>query len=161
MFKIKYLHRSSKSCEDHWENVKYFKIKNIDLFSDLPKRTSYKRGHNDIDFTPFFEFIETKIGEDWNDVYSEILKKTKKKFRYKLKYIIKYAVKLPIYDEDYIPRDKYYKILGDCIFIDIDNKLCKKSKDELISDAKRYKRKMKMQQLLENIKKEENENNNN
>lgn len=160
MLKIKYLHRSSKSYQDDWEDKKYFRIKNMNMFSELPKRMSFKQAYNDIDFTPLFEFIESKVGEDWNKVYSEILKKTKKRFRYKLEYIINYAVKKPIFDENYIPKDKYGRVLEDNIFIDINNILCKKSKDEIIADAKKYKRKIKIQQLLENIKKDEDENKN-
>ena len=60
MLKIKYLHRSSKSYQDHWENLKYFKIKNIDIFSELPKRESFKHAYNEIDFTPVIEFLESK-----------------------------------------------------------------------------------------------------
>ena len=147
MLKIKYLHRGARSYEDDWETEKYFRIKNINLFSDLPKRQSFRNGsHYNIDWRPLLEFIESKIGENWNDVYSEILKKVKKKFRYQYNWCL--PIK-PIYDEKFIPRDKNGRILINVIFLDINNIICKKTEDEILIDSIKFIRKQKLEKILE------------
>ena len=80
MLKVKYLHTKIRPSEYKTRN-KHFR-KNIDVFSDLPKHEPYRRHdrYNSISWGPLIEFLNSKIGENWNDVYSEILKKIKDKF---------------------------------------------------------------------------------
>lgn len=152
MIKIKYLHTKVRPCEYKTRN-KHFR-KNIDVFSEnLPKHEPYRRHdrYNGISWGPLIEFLESKIGENWNDVYSEILKKIKDKFKYQLKSdICHWFVYIPIYDEDFLPRNQYGRILYDTLFIDMNNILTKKSEEELKIDAKKLKRKLKLQEIFEN-----------
>ena len=112
------------------------------------------------DTSPLVNFLYSKLGEDWNDIYSEIIKKTKPKFRYEIDFRLKYnTVLIPIYDDDFIPRDERGYILSDFFFIDMNNILVRKSKDDLLSDALKYKRKVKLEQILGNIAKEDQDEN--
>ena len=166
MLKTKYLHRSIRKSEHNrsWKSRKYNRGKNLDIFSDLPKRQRIGReyggwGYN-YDTTPLDEFIESKIGKNWNDVYSEILTKIKNKYRYSIdNYLKRYYIDVPIYDEDYIPKNTWGRMLNDTTFVDMNNILVNKTKDEILSDAKRYKRKKKLLEILENAEKDENNEN--
>jgi len=163
MLKIKYLHRKSRDRRNrgYWT---YNSNKNIDIFDDIPfhekMRKKYYAYWPNMDFTPLYEFINSKIGQDWNDVYSEILKKTKKKYRHDIDDCLGgsgwfYMVKTPIYDEDMIPRDENGRILRNIIFVDYNNILTKKSEEELLVDSKRYIRKIKMMKILESQENEQ------
>ena len=109
------------------------------------------------------EFIESKIGENWNDVYSEILTKIKKKYRQPIDDSLKYYVtRQVIYDEDFIPRTSTGRMLYDEIFIDLNNIIVKKTKEEILLEAKQLRRKRKLLEIIENQEKEKsNENNEN
>jgi len=155
MLKTKYLHSSSYCDKDPYYH-RYHRNKNIDLFSDLPKRESIKKGfYHWADWTPLYEFVESKIGENWNDVYSEMLKKIKPNLRYQIENNIYMVYMNPIYDEDFIPRDNRGRILSDRVYIDMNNILRQKTKEELLLDSIRIKRRIKIQQIIENIKEEE------
>jgi len=165
MLKIKYLHRKGRKSlsTQTWETKKY-KRPNIDLLSDdapmyMPIKRKYQWSNYDV--TPLIEFIKSKIGQNWNDVYSEILTKIKKKYRHDIDDSITYIVKPAIYDEDFIPRDYKGRVLNNVIFTDMNNILVKKTKDENISDAKKYAKKYvrreKLKIILENINNENNE----
>jgi len=164
MLKKKYLHRKERNTTHHkWYDKDQNKFeKNIDLFSDLPTHQSIRRcGYSqNCDTTPLREFLYSNVGKDWNDIYSEIIKKTKPKFRYEIDFRLKYnMVTVPIYDDDFIPRDERGRILSDFFFIDMNNILVKKSREELLSDARKYKRRKKLEQILESQKEnQENQN---
>ena len=131
MFKVKYLHRKLKSNHDNWYGNEYKKEKNLNIFVDLPKRQSmYKQHWSEIDWT---------------------ISKVKKKFRYSLENILPYVAIKPIYDDDFIPRDKYGRILEQRIFIDYNNLICKKTKDEILDEAHQFKRKIDRKNKLKRI----------
>jgi hypothetical protein len=173
MLKEKFLHRHGRSYYDSYYNCESYcrhskKFRNVDItdmpdycqfdeiFNDFrakPKRFYYKYSY--IDTEPLYKFIESKIGCDWNEVYSEILTKTKKKYRNEIENTIKWAIKRPIYDENYIPRDTYGRILKNFIYINLENKIVRMSEDEILREANKYLRKDKMKKLLEAIKNEE------
>lgn len=97
MLKQKFLHRKSRNKRGYkqWDIKKYHRVKNLDIFSDKtpqhePIRRKY-RWHN-IDTYPLEKFIESKIGCDWDDVYSEIISKTKPNFRKEIDQAIDYYV---------------------------------------------------------------------
>jgi hypothetical protein len=162
MLKIKYLHRKSRPRNSNWDIKKYKKIKNINVFSELPLHESFRSKHkwSNLDMTPLKEFLESKIGCNWNDVYSEIISKTKKNMRYSVDDFIRYCVVIkPIYDDEFIPMmsngRKYFTnnlTLENRLFVDMNNILVRKNKEELLIDSKKYIRKMKIQQILENMK---------
>ena len=164
MKKTKYLHRKyrrigSRGYDDP-EHRKLYRGKNLNLlYDDLPKRvrfgTDYTYG---VDFTPLSEFLESKIGEDWNDVYSELITKVKGKFRYMLDDCVldrSWYIERPIYGDDYLPRDNYGRVMDNWLFIDRNNIISKKPKEEIIADAKKLLRKQKLLEILKNQENEE------
>lgn len=164
MLKEKYLHRKLRlsSYKNTWKLKKFNRSKNIDFFSELPMRENIKKRsyHNGIDFRPVEEFIESKIGQPWDDVYSEICKKIKKKYRYMLDnfmfswygYFVYFN---PIYDEEFIPRSNYGRMLKDCFYVDLDGILVKKTQEELLNDSKKYLRRKKLLEIIENQENEQ------
>lgn len=166
MFKKKYLHRGYRKSTRDWDWTKNHRSKNVDLFSELPKHENMPKNRmSSPDYTPLREFIHSKIGENWNDVYSELLTKIDPKFRYDVerllgsdRYSYYFGVNRPIYDDDFIPRDNRGRILYDKIFIDLDNILCKKTKEEILSDSIMYVRKQKLLKILESQEDESQEN---
>jgi len=156
MLKLKYLHRKSNKYYDYDKVKKYWKCKNIDMFSDLPYHQSIRNDHWTFNYniTPLLRFLDSKIGQKWDDVYSEILKKIDKRYRFSIdRYLhcsrYAYGITLcPIYDDDYIPRTKYGKIVSG--LYREDGILKEKSKSEIISDAKKYQRKEKLNEIFEN-----------
>jgi hypothetical protein len=129
---------------------RFYKGKNLNLLEDdLPKHIRirpYKRKYG-LYLTPLYEFIQTKIGKNWDDVYSEILTKINKKYRYIIDsdlFEYSWLIQKPIYGEDMIPINEYGRILTDTIFIDFNNILVKKTKEEILSDSLKYKRKEKL-----------------
>lgn len=164
MLKVKYLHRKCRKSAKHysWEVKKYYNTKNIDLYDDLPKHSGFRcawRNYN-YDTRPLDEFIESKIGENWDDVYSEILTKIKKKYRQPIDDSLKYYVKQVIYDDDFIPRSSTGRMLNDEIFIDLNNILVKKTKEEILLEAKQLRRKRKLLEIIQNQEKEKRDENN-
>lgn len=165
MNKIKYLYRKSRTSRNYNSDVlkKFKRIHNNDMFSDLPKSEkmkSFKYSYNygNYDITPLQEFIKSKIGENWNDIYSEIIKKTQFKFRMYLDSDIDYIIQTPMYDDDYIPKIigyglNSYKMCDDRLYIDLNNIICFKSRDEILIDSKNYLRKLKLLEISK-IKKE-------
>jgi hypothetical protein len=152
MLKDKYLYRKYRKYKDEYSSERHKKEKNIDLFSDLPFHQGMgKKYRNGYDLTPLIEFIESKIGYNWDDVYSEILTKIKNKHRMEIDHsIYGYIIENPIYDEDYVPRNKYGYIFNERLFIDMDNIVRKYTKYENISNAKKYMRREKIKRMLEN-----------
>ena len=164
MLKVKYLHRKSrKNRHKSWNSKSYKRPGNLDLFSDLPFRQRIGKQYGnyiDYDSRPLTEFIESKIGEDWNDVYSEILTKIKKSYRYSIEILLRRWYYIT-YDEDFIPICNYYRFVNDRIFVDLNNVLVKKTKEEILMDAERYKkqklRREKLEKIIENLKNENTE----
>lgn len=157
--KKKYLHRKERRSEyKGWSDNNT--EKNIDLFSELPMRQSNKKHqYGSYDPTPLREFLYSKLGLDWNDIYSEVIKKIEPKFRHEIDRTLDWMVYKPIYDDDFIPRDKRGGILSEVFFVDMNNVLVRKAREELLSDAIKYKRKIKLEQILES-QKEDQENQN-
>jgi len=160
MLKDKFLYRKCRNTSIDKQYTKTRRNNNIDLFSDLPTHQSinciyYNRYHN-YNFKPLEEFINSKIGEDWNDIYSEIITKIKPKYRYLLKFDLNYIICKPMYYDDYIPYDnrsyRRHSICCDRLYVDLNNIICYKSKDEILSDSKRIVRKLKLQEIFDNEK---------
>jgi len=161
MLKIKYLHRSDgvPKYSMHWDTKKFKRDNTIDLFSELPFHKSIRKKYQwaNYDATPLREFIYSKVGQNWDDIYSEILKKIRKNRRYTIDYTINWFVVLhPIYN-DFIPKNNRGQILIDRLFVDMDNILVIKTNEQLLIDSKKYLRKKKIQKILENQNKEQKE----
>ena len=159
MLKDKNLYRKYRKSRNKYTCKKTLRNHKIDLFSELPVHQSMKKiknryyNYNNYDNTPLSEFIKSKIGEDWNDVYSEILKKIKKNYKYLLESDLNYLIKRPIFNDDYIPLDNsFYRrgsICSDRLYVDLNNIICYKSKDEILSDSKKLVRKLKLQKIFD------------
>ena len=164
MLKRKYLHRKSRRANwsTDWDVKKFKRGNDLDLFSDLPFHQSirgkYSRRYSNYDLTPLYKFIESKIGQNWNNIFSEIVKKVKPKFKKDIftsmrsyRYYHFCSVMLyPIYDNDFIPRNEYGRILSDFLFVE-NGILVKKSEQQIISDAKKYKQQLERKEKLNNI----------
>lgn len=155
MLKIKYLHRRTrKDNRRSWSSKKYKRDTNntIDVFSDLPLyqpiRGEYRNWYN-FDDTPLYEFMYSKVGENWDDVYSEILKKIKPKYRADIEHTLSHNITNYIYDEKNIPRYPSGKIASYTLFVDMNNVLCYKSEKEILLDSKKYIRVQKLKEILE------------
>lgn len=157
MIKVKYLHRKVRKSNHRWETRKFNRGKNkprgTKLFDDLPYRESIKpKGYYshywNYNVNPLVKFIESKIGQDWDLIYSEILKKTKNvHYRHHIDNIINSQYKV-IYTKDYLPiswgRLKLHKP-----FIDLNNKINMfETKADIISESKKYIRKLKLLEIL-------------
>jgi len=161
MLKTKYLHRPYRKTKNShlWGIKKYWRGKNIDLFSDLPPHARMKRGYHNYNYdtTPLVKFLDSKIGQNWNEVYSEVLTKIKNKYRwciasylYADSYLHRVGVYInPIYDDDFIPRNSIGRILKNHLFVE-NGILVQKSEQQIISDAKRYHRREKLNKIFEN-----------
>jgi len=170
MIKEKCLHRKLRNKQKHskcW--FQYDHDKNIDYNDELPFHKSMKRGYrwNSIDTSPIRNFIESKIGCDWNDVYSEIISKTKKKFRWEVESAINYYIMKPQFNDEYLPvlcSNRRWQMYGtksfvNELFIDLNNKVRKMSEDEIYKEANIYLRRDKLREIMENLKKEQEEEN--
>lgn len=159
MLKKKLLHRKNRNKkESKLYNGDKFKRKNdIDFFSDLPLHESMRQtkcSWYDFDVKPLNEFLKSKIGCDWNDVYSELLKKIKSNYRYSLDDYIKRNYVDIIYDEYYVPYDRHGRICYDRLFVNINNILTYKSKEELILESKKFLRNQKLKEIIKNYENE-------
>lgn len=153
MQKKKYLHRrkGDKNESKLYTNNKFRRNNNVDVFSYLPNRESirqYRRCYSYFDYKPLTEFLMSKIGCDWNDIYSELLKKVKSNYRYEIDIYLDDICKNVIYDIDFIPRNSHGRILSDRLFVDMNNILSFKSKEELIIDSNRLIRQNKLKNII-------------
>ena len=98
MNKQKYLHEKVKSSSRRYfgnTGKNKHKPKTIEDYENLPFRESMNS--NRLKFWDRWEektqisfwnivtnYLNTKIGEYWNDIYSDLISKTKPKYRYKL-----------------------------------------------------------------------------
>jgi hypothetical protein len=157
MIKQKYLHRKYRKyrCEYGKEFKRSYKGKNVDLLNDdLPFHSSmspYKYNYG-LDISPMYEFIKSKVNCNWDNVYSEILTKIDNKYRWKIdSYIFNHnwVIRFPIYDDNMIPRDDRGCILSNTCFVDYNNIIRKKSREEILSDSIRLIRMEKLKQIYQ------------
>lgn len=163
MNKIKYLHRKHRKSYRHW-NIKKFhrgkdKPRGAKLFDELPfrdtirQRSYYSYGMN-CDIKPLEKFIESKIGQDWDLVYSEILTKIKNPYyRYYIDGIIDRFYRV-VYTKEYLPNRSFwgFSLLLEHPFIDLNNKISIFATEaEAISESKRIIRKLKLIDIFNNI----------
>jgi len=154
MIKTKYLHRKQRKVNSHrdWDNKKYKRVPKHKYETTLPKKESIKKvyRYNYLDFTPLSEFLEAKIGENWDAVYSEILTKIKPKFRYQLEQSFEWLLYDVCYTEDFKPYGNWNRLLINCLFIDEKNILQQyNTEQELITDSKKKLRREKIRRILE------------
>lgn len=148
MRKIKYLHNTRTQSK---KEIK-FKRSYIDFNSDdLPKREKMciSKEYREFNSRILYNFLCSKIGQDWDIIYSEILTKTKKKYRYQIDRYINLYISYPIYNEEYVPRSVGGYLLMYNFFIDINNKLRHiDNKEELLNFSKKVTREQKLIKLI-------------
>ena len=161
MKKDKYLYRKlRKSNHSRYVSEKHKNDKNLDLFSDLPFHKGmgkrYKYGY---DYRPLEEFLNSKIGENWDDVYSELLTKIDKKYIHEVLNVLEYYAPIAIYDEFFTPMNKRGYVLYNRVFVDIDNILNIKTKEQIITYSEKlyikYLRIEKLKEIMKNNEKED------
>ena len=152
--KLLYEYRSCKR-----ENIKFnrkkYKISNSDSIPFNEKMNShidYDYGY--LNLKPLEKFIKSKVGQNWNDVYSEILTKIEQKKRYLIDRDLKYIVLRPYhFDNNGIAYNKrYYWCNGvtlNHLYIDKFNIIrYHETKEEMIADYKREIRRKKLERIL-------------
>lgn len=140
----KFLHRKGR-------NHKKWKIKNKNtkqLYGqELPYKESIRQKHKNyryffhwkdgVDFSPLGCYLKENINKNWNNIYSEIIKKTKPKYRYHLDSYLKFKVNTVVY-VDYLPYFWYFsksdKLSTNVLFIDYKNILRFYSTEEELYD---------------------------
>lgn len=166
MNKVKRLHRKGPFSKK-WKHKQNF-TKNMDGI-ELPYRESIRRIYkknstssffdyrDGLDFTPVWCFLEERIGQNWNDLYSDIISKTRPKYRWCLENFLKWQI-VPVTYENYLPYRANFGstrlVLYD-FFVDWNNKLrCYQTKEELYNIAIKLERRDKLIQLKENLNEE-------
>lgn len=160
MKKDKRLYRKYRSSQDDdYISDKHKSDKNIDLFSDLPFHKGMgKKYRNGYDYKPLQEFIKSKMGENWDDVFPEILSKINKKYRYELDWILDCYIPRAVYDDFFVPRNKRGYMLYNQSFIDINNIIVFKTREEIESESKKYYKKYsRLEKLKEIMNSDENQ----
>jgi len=162
MNKQKLLYHSHSNIS-HSYHFKYKRKKSSleeGIFTNYKKEILSKKQHyHEIDTRPLKNFLLSKIGKKWDDIYSEILKKIKPSDRWLIERSINWMVYFPFYDDEYIPNFKYGRfsyqtefLLGR-LFVDYYGRLSLSSEEEVLSLSKNLKRRAKLIQL-ENLKNE-------
>lgn len=154
MVKTKYLHRKYRNTgwDKNWDNRKYKRVPKHKLHDILPKKEPIRPKHytHSLDFTPMSEFIESKIGEKWDNVYSEILTKIKPKFRHQMHWNLEWMIYNIVYTKDFKPYGKWDRLLINSVFIDENNILRQyNSEEDLLIDSKKKIRREKIRRILE------------
>lgn len=154
MVKSKFLHNDINKSSRIYK--KFRREYMLDFYSDLPNYESIRRRSFKIkeynyyrcDFSILDKFIFSKINCDWNDIYSEILKKVNKKYRYTLDIYLSQIIHHVVFDSDYIPRTCYGGISQFVLYVDFNNKICYDSKKEIINKSIKHLRKIKLQEIF-------------
>jgi len=154
MNKQKYLHRKGHD-DKKWKNHSNCNKNNCG--DETPFRESIRDKHKKeyfwnwkigLDFTPTGEYIEENVNRNWDDVYSEIIKKTKPKFRWLLENFLDYFLAKAVI-VDYIPyRSSWNRstIVLNWVFVDEDGILRNYNTTKEVEDMS--KRKIRRDKLL-------------
>lgn len=120
MNKKKYIHVKTKYGNNYRRNLRKPKHKpqTIEDYDNLPFREpiKFRRYMWDWDdyktridfYQPLKKYLKEKLGEDWNDLYSDILSKTKPKYRHILEEDINYLISRNIKWENEVPYNLTY-----------------------------------------------------
>jgi len=171
MNKQKYIHVKVKSVREKLKKgprVKH-KPKSLDDFESLPSFTAMRNCNVDRwDWTCYGtqlnfwnigeQYLKSKIGQCWDDIYSDMIKKTKPKYRYLLEQYIEMKRLIPIYYEDEIPYGKFYwrhnGMMIDKFYIDREGILQYFETEEEMLDYAKYQRRLKKLERILNYDEE-------
>ena len=116
MNKVKYLHTKKKldGCFCKTDSSYQRHAVKRTPYEDSPYKESMSKKHfwsytrTHISFEPLRKFLIERIGYHWDDVYSEIVKKTLPKYRYLLENQLEYYLVKPTYFIDFLPYVNRY-----------------------------------------------------
>lgn len=166
MNKIKYIHNKEKihkKCYDEYKKIKHKPIHIEDYerlaFREKIKPIVRKNYKTYLSFWNICEkYLKSKIGEYWDDVYSDMIKKTKPKYRHLLDEYISFGnPAIPSYYFDFIPcKISWYKnnfsdmcVIFNEVYINIDGILTyNETLEETLIIAKNDTRKEKLKRIL-------------
>jgi len=158
MNKKKYLHRKGQD-DKKWRTHNNRNKKNCG--DEFPFRESIRDKHKNesryywnwqtgLDFTPTGNYIEENVNRDWNEIYSEIIKKVRPKYRYQLEDYLNWFVGKVIIDDDYIPYLRRNRMAIDWIFVDEEGILRNyETKKDILDMARRKIRRDKLLKIQE------------
>jgi len=134
----KYIEKQS-GTRNSWSKRKYHRLKHKNSDSDfLPFRESMscretnKSYHCFKNYNHLKNFLESRIGYNWNDVYSEMISKLKKKYRYRYELDNQWSFfnsveNNVLYDENGVPTTASGRTIiyinGGNFYINSDNRL--------------------------------------
>lgn len=163
---LKFVNSSCLPKEGNHEGIKH-KPMCIEDYDKLPFRQSIKPKsevvwNRDKTYLDFYaigkKYFKYKIGEHWNDVYSDMIKKTSPKYRHLLERFVNrnYGYAFPIISNvdyiDEIPYMRYYRVDIKCvnkIYINKDGILTFHSTEEELMNVARYRlRQKKLERIL-------------
>jgi hypothetical protein len=177
--KIKYIHTKKKPNKNYNYNRKFkCKFKYIEDYDNLPKHESIRpKNVQEFNFSTYLDFLtilnkyfKGKIGESFDNIYTDLIKKTKPKYRYFLDHsLTKILIDVCYYDSG-IPKSKnrqknyYYNNNGfyftknnlilEKFYLDEERKLRYfETKEELIEYTKIKIRQKKLERILNKYKK--------
>lgn len=167
MLKEKFLHRHSRNHKKRKFKQGYTKM--TMYRGELPFHQSmrdYHRTHDDmyysysdLDFTPVYKYLYENVDRNWNDIYSEVIKKTRPRFRYLLDDYLGWTLTKNIIFEEHIPYIYHWfgrtsGIVLERFFIDENNILrYYTSEEEAMKNAQILVRQDKIKKLIEISKK--------
>lgn len=160
MNKTKYIHTKRKNNQHRWVDGCYkrsLKHKMIEL-SSLPIHESINKKPRNWDYNKtylhfnLFNYLKTKIGQNWDNIYSDLIKKTKPKYRYLLNKELDWYIQKPKFYEKEVPYGKKYShdnIMVKVYFVDKEGYLRYfDSKENIFIYAKNKLRENKLKRLF-------------
>lgn len=157
MNKHKYLHRKGRD-DKKWRTHDNRTKKHYG--DDAPFHESIRDKHKQesryfwnwqtgIDFTPVGCYIEENLNRDWDDVYSEIIKKVKPKYRWQLENYLDWCIAKVTWI-DHVPYLRHGRIPIEWTLVDEDNILRKyETEKEILDIANKKVRKDKLLKIQE------------
>lgn len=127
MLKEKFLHRKSRFIKK-WKVKQNYTKDNFfgeEFPNHLSMRAYHRRAtqfHNHcyLDFTPVSRLLDERVNNNWDDIYSELIKKTKPRYRYLLDNYLDWQISEPLFFE-HVPYKKrgYYSRPGSGIMLEL------------------------------------------
>lgn len=171
MKKQKYLYRIGYGYKSDYSynRVKYnyvdienqpkkFKIRSKSKYRNLDQLPQTERIKHKHEFLKdyLYPYLETKIGQYWNDIYTDIISKTKPKHRFLIDREIDWNISLNVFYEDFIPYSNYTfhgvrEIRNYGLYVDRDGLIQKYNKEEYRRNIRALKRKLKLDNILNKI----------
>jgi hypothetical protein len=150
--KILYEYRSRNRIREKYRRKK-LNFSETDTIP-LTEKMRAQFGYEGINFDPLKCFLLSKIGQNWNDVYSEILTKIENSKRWRIDLILDWLIQKPVsIDKNGIAYSKRFYWSGGVLlkqlYIDKFNVLrWYDTKEEMMSDYKKCIRQEKLKRIL-------------